>query len=233
MTENVAKNKLLSMIENGDITAEEGLRLLNALSENEKDDTDYEDEEYEDYAFSEQETDKIESDFQTELDPSRGQTDIDIQQLPTSSPDVKRIARLKKWWFLPFGIGLILTVISSIWMYLGYSSKGFGWGFWLSWIPFILGVVTMALSALSSKAKWLHLRIKEHKNNSKVNLNLSFPLPLGLARWFFRNFGDKIKGTRNVPIDMMLNDLDASITDDSPLYIKVDDDGDDVEIFIG
>jgi len=221
------------MIENGDITAEDGLRLLNAFDGNGKADTDYSDENYEDNVFSEYDTDEMEPDYHAESNLSENQTEVDIQQLTTSSPDAKRIAKVKRWWFLPFSIGLILTVISSIWMYLGYTSKGLGWGFWLSWIPFILGVLTMALSAFSRKAKWIHIRIKERKNNSKVNINLSFPLPIGMTRWFFRNFGDKIKATRDVPIDLMLNDLDASITEDNPLYIKVDDDGDDVEIFIG
>jgi len=59
------------------------------------------------------------------------------------------------------------------------------------------------------------------------------PLPLGAVRWFFRNFGDKIPKTKNIPIDEMLKEFEHGISDDNPFYVKVDDEGDDVEVIIG
>jgi len=224
MSEDVARRKLLSMIENGDITAEEGLRLLNTFdrSSEEEPEVDHLASDKNDLAFSES----------TQNRPVN-EGEVEIRHLSSTSDDARRIRRLKRWWFLPFGVGLILTVVSATWMYLGYVSKGLGWGFWLSWFPFILGIVIMALSAMSTKGKWLHVRVHEKKKGSNTHINISMPLPLGAVRWFFRNFGDKIPKTKNIPIDEMLKEFEHGISDDNPFYVKVDDEGDDVEVFIG
>jgi len=224
MSEDVARRKLLSMIENGDISAEEGLRLLNAFDNaSEKN-----------QEGNHPASDKTDlSSIKSKQDQSEDEGEVEIHHLSSMSDDGKRIKKLKKWWILPFGVGLILTVVSAIWMYLGYVSKGLGWGFWLSWFPFILGILIMALSAMSSKGKWLHVRVHEKKKGSNTHINISMPLPLGAARWFFRNFGDKIPKTRNIPIDEMLTEFENGISADSPFYVKVDDEGDDVEVFIG
>lgn len=223
MSEDVARRKLLSMIENGDITAEEGLRLLNSFGNDSGENQDV-------HLTSDQKNPTFPESDQDQPDDEEN---VEIHHLNSTSDDARRIRRLKKWWFLPFGIGLILTVVSAIWMYLGYVSKGLGWGFWLSWFPFILGIVIMALSAMSSKGKWLHVRVHEKKKGSNTHINISMPLPLGAVRWFFRNFGDKIPKTRNIPIDEMLTEFEHGISNDSPFYVKVDDEDDDVEVFIG
>jgi len=223
MSEDVARRKLLSMIENGDISAEEGLRLLNAF--------DNASEENQDVHLTR--TLNNSAFTKSDQDQPDNEGEMEIQHLNSTSDDARRIKRLKKWWFLPFGIGLILTVVSAIWMYLGYVSKGLGWGFWLSWFPFILGIVIMALSAMSSRGKWLHLRVHEKKKGSNTHINISMPLPLGAVRWFFRNFGDKIQKTKNIPIDEILTEFDHGISDDSPFYVKVNDEDENVEVFIG
>lgn len=218
MSEDATKRKLFSMIENGDITAEEGLRLLDAIDRGSKD--------------SENEVhDQTISD--AEVLESTGGQESDGQPLKIPAEELKRIKNLKRWWWLPFSVGLVLTVISAIWMYLGYSAKGFGWGFWLSWFPFIIGIVIMALSAMTSRMKWLHVKVHENKGKHKANINISLPVPFGILRWFFHNFGDKIPEVKGLPLDVLFADFDHNINSDNPLYVKVDDEGDDVEVFIG
>ena len=129
MAKSAARNKLLSMIENGNITAEEGLRLLDALGEDQFNDNVFEGEEVGGSEFSEVYIDEGEPTYQSVSDSDEGTSEVDIHHLPSSSPDIKRIARLKKWWFLPFSIGLILTIISYNldvpWLYIKRSWMGF------------------------------------------------------------------------------------------------------------
>jgi len=218
MSEDVTKRKLFSMIENGDITAEEGLRLLDAIDRSS--------------AAAEDETnDQTFTD--AEVLGSTGGLESDEQPLKIPPEELKRIKNLKHWWWLPFSIGLVLTVISAIWMYLGYSAKGFGWGFWLSWFPFIIGIAIMALSAMTSRMKWLHVKVHEKKGKHKANINISLPVPFGILRWFFHNFGNTIPKIKDMPLDVFFADFDHNINSNNPLYVKVDDEGDDVEVFIG
>ena len=127
MTSEVER-KILDMVEQGQITAEEGLRLMNAMSGN--------------------------SDIVPENVPQKDTGSLDLDQVEAqeeSSPkiseeELKRMKRLKRWWILPFGIGLLITTLGAIWMYSGYMAKGFGLGFWLAWIPFILGIFIIAIS---------------------------------------------------------------------------------------
>lgn len=223
MNQDEVTNKILNMVNNGDITAEEGLRLINTVSSSEAvdEENDIEDENY----GSEDEVSGITT--------NNSMGDVEIIQTTESPFDQERINKFKKWWFLPFSVGLILTVISSIWMYLGITSKGLGWGFWLSWIPFIIGIVIMAISALSSKSKWIHIRVREKGKGKHVNIRFSMPMPLGAAKWFIRNFSHKLKKTKELPLDEIITEIEQGITSDSPLYVKVNDDGDEVEIYIG
>jgi hypothetical protein len=214
MADDIARNKLLHMIEDGDITPEDGLRLLNAFSANDGNDI---------YEQAEEPAD-TDSDFQNFDDQTR------IKEAQT---DISTLKKNKLWWIIPFAVGLILTIVGAIWMYLGYASKGFGWGFWLSWIPFGLGVVTMTISALSSQSKWIHIKVHEKKGKHPTNINLTFPIPLKFAQWFFHNFGNKIFKDKHVPADSIISMLTTDITDESPFYVNVDDESDHVEIFIG
>ena len=225
MNENEVTRKLLSMVQNGDITAEEGLRLMNSLPSEDPLEPDYE---------TDTQVDSSQGIGVDSAQPMEGTaTEVEIVPMPIDSAEANRLKQLKKWWFLPFGIGLLLTVISAIWMFLGYSAKGFGWGFWLSWFPFVVGIAIMAISAMSSKAKWLHIRVHEKGKGKKVNVNISMPIPLGGVKWFFKNFGHKINKTKDIPVEAIISELENGIGDGNPLYVKVDDDGDDVEIFIG
>ncbi|MFH1446293.1 MAG: hypothetical protein ABIG43_02650, partial [Chloroflexota bacterium] len=163
MTDDIARKKIFDMIENGDITADEGLRLLKAFQ-----------------SADENEIPSASSATSENLDSLESSNTFDAeseQHVASSSKEVQdmQISRIKRWWVLPFGIGLFMTIMGAVWMYLGYESKGFGWGFWLSWLPFILGVAIMVLSWLSSKSKWLHVRIREKHGKNKLRISLSFP----------------------------------------------------------
>ena len=143
----------------------------------------------------------------------------------------------QKWWLLPFGIGVILLLLGAYWMYLGFISAGLGWGFWLSWIPFGLGVLITAAAARSRTARWLHVRVHEAggKDGRPHNVNISFPLPISFGAWLLRTFGRWMPDDfKQQHFDEVLTMLDQALTKDAPFHVMVnEDDGDHVEVFIG
>lgn len=210
-----SERKILDMVEQGQITADEGLRLMNAMG-------------------------KGTADPQPEAQAADGET-TDEKSRPVGSyashislEEVARMNRLKNWWLLPFSIGLILLFLGAIWMYAGYRDAGFGFGFWIAWVPFLLGIFIVAVSVRTSKSVWLHLKVKQAPGEKPEQINLSLPLPLNLAKWFFTAFGEKITGLDNKGIGDIPSILE-NLTPEEPFYVHVndDDDGEEVEIYIG
>jgi hypothetical protein len=212
-----AERKILDMVEQGQITAEEGLRLINAMGR--------------DHHLASNQT------ASSEFSPVQSQISGEDSFEPTGpaipEEEMQRMKRLKRWWVLPFGIGLVITTLGAIWMYMGYTANGFGFGFWLSWIPFLLGIAIVGLSFQTSKSVWLHVRIKQKPGESPQRINISLPLPLSLTRWFFSTFGKKIPGLKDQPVGDY-SEILKNLSPEEPFYVHVDeDDGEEVEVFIG
>lgn len=212
-----AKRKVFDMIEKGQISADEGLRLIKAME-----------------GHKEEVTDVVgiqADDSSQDLPASTGLEENDLPKIPEE--ELKRMARLKRWWVLPFGVGLLITVLGAIWMYMGYAANGFGFGFWLSWIPFLLGIFILALSFQSRDSVWLHVRIKQRPGETPQRIAISLPLPLSLTRWAISTFGNKIPGMQDQPVEEY-SEMLKSVSPEEPFYIHVDEgDGEEVEVFIG
>ena len=209
-----AQRKVFDMVEQGRISADEGLQLINALQGNQHDSA-------ADEAAAQSES---ENSFQEEAVPYS-------YSIPDEELD--RMKKLRRWWILPFALGLVITMSGAIWMYSGYLANGFGWGFWLSWFPFLIGIVFVAVSFPTGKGVWLHVRIKQKEGETPQRINISFPLPLQIAKWGLNTFGDKIPDMKGQRAGDYSDILDG-ITPETPFYVHVeDDDGEDVEVFIG
>jgi hypothetical protein len=200
-----AERKVLDMVEQGTISAEEGLRLINAMEG----------------------TKKAGAEHAAEVIPVG-------EALPQiSAEERRRTAKLKRWWVLPFGIGLLITVLGAVWMYSGYQAGGFGWGFWLSWLPFLLGIFLVSVSFQTSQSLWLHVRIKQRPGQSPPRIAISLPVPVGLTRWFLRHFGRQIPGLKDQPYGDYADILE-NLSPEEPFYVHVqEEDGEEVEVFIG
>lgn len=157
-----AERKVFDMVEKGQISADEGLRLLKAME-----------------GGKETKADAVGL-HTLDIKPVQAESipigKKDIPKIPEE--ELKRMARLKRWWVLPFGVGLLITILGAIWMYMGYTANGFGFGFWLSWIPFLLGIFILALSFQSRYSVWLHVRIKQ---------NLGKRLSVSLSVYLYRS----------------------------------------------
>ena len=215
MEEDPTRRKILDMVQNGDINAEEGLQLLNAFNKSS--------------GLNFQET-GYDAEAPEEIVETINIKTFSEKQVAGDDQELKKLKRRKLWWLLPFGVGLVLTIMGSFWMYTSFESKGLGWGFWLSWFPFLFGIAVMVLASLSSKAKWLHLKI--HEKDKNTHINISLPLPLGVTHWVLGNWGDKIPHVRDMPVNSIIEQIQTSIDSENPLYLHVDDDDDEVEILI-
>ena len=204
--------EILQKIESGEVTPEDGLRQLNAIDE--------------DQPTTGQEFASPATDPTVEIISSG-------QPMQDSAPkaDMPDFARFRIISWVLFGAFLLLTLISANWMIQGWQMRPYGWGFWLSWIPFAIGVLGMATSL---NTRWLHVRVSEIENGKQKNIRISLPLPLGMASWFFKmNPSWLPQEVRNKNIGETLSEVNQSISRNEPFFIEVDEEDQHVEIYIG
>jgi len=167
---------------------------------------------------------------------------VPVEPEPGSPPpgqtakDESPSAKMTSWrglWVVSFLLGLLLTLVSANWMYLGLVSAGLSWGFWLSFIPFAIGVLLMWASWQMRLARWLHLHIRQRPGVRPQVIAFSLPLPIGLTRWVIQRFGrfsPSLNGQDGVEI---LEELDQVLAADDPMHVFVDgEDGQQVEIWV-
>lgn len=156
---------------------------------------------------------------------------IDTKERESYTPPVK----WKNWWLIPVGIFSFLTVIAATLLATSYSHNQFGVGFWFALVFLLLAIGGLVLSAMSSRSRWMHLRIHQKPGDKPEYIHLSFPVPFKLARWALHSFGNKMSGKMSAQeMEETLNAFDHSISENEPMHIEVDDkDGTHVEIFIG
>lgn len=249
MAEDKALVEILEMIKRGDISAEEGLRLMNAIkAQGAGEEAQGGAGQVESEGEAGQPAAWVAASAITPGDLPVTQAEQPGFQAPLSAIDspsktdedyardeaMQAVARWKRWWQLPFWFGVGVVVLSAWWMYLGYFTAGFSWGFWLSWFPFLAGLLLMIAAFRSSTARWLHVRVNSSKGSHTSKIAISMPLPLRLAVWVMRHFGRYIPEVQGQDLGGILDTLDQSISSEEPVYIHVNgDDGAEVEVFIG
>jgi hypothetical protein len=140
----------------------------------------------------------------------------------------------KAAWSMILLAGAVLTAFSAFWVYQGYHNNGFRWGFWLSWIPLVVGVLITIFGWMLMESPWMHVRIHSEEDEKHVNIVFSFPIPIGLVRWFLRTFGAHMTGDiDSEEVLGVLDEMEASLKRGEPFHVQVDDDKDKskVEIF--
>ncbi len=203
------KKHILKMVEDGKISAEEALELMRAVDE--------------DMATGEAES------VETEADP-----------MSTFEPDenLDEIAeRVKRYGNIPLWGGVILVTLSGLWMFSALQGAGFGFWFYCSWLPFLLGVMAVAAAAGSHKSRWVFIDVRQAPGEIPQRITFGLPLPLRFVAWLMRTFGNWIPDidVNATAVAEMIENL-ADAPDDVPaLIVDVhdDDDGEHVQIFIG
>src|SRR5574339_929963 len=125
---------------------------------------------------------------------------------------------------LPLWIGIFITVVSAWGMYSVQRGSGMNFWFFLLIIPLLVGILLIALGATSQTSKWLYVNVdRRHAHEGPRNITLGFPLPLGLAAWFLRNFGQHIRGMQHTNVDEIIQILDATGKSGAPLIVNASD----------
>ena len=203
------KKQILKMVEDGKISAEEAMELIKAVDE--------------DMAAEEAVA------FQTEAGPT-STFDADENYDET-------IERIKRYGNIPLWGGVILVVLGGLWMFAAMQTSGFGFWFYCSWLPFLLGVLAVAAAAGSKKSRWVFVNIKQAPGQTPQRIIFGLPLPLRMVAWGMRTFGNHIDG-----MDMdaavvadLIEQLAVAPADEPAMIVDVqdDEDGERVQVFIG
>jgi hypothetical protein len=235
------RNQVLKMIEEGRISPEEGLKLLQALEQDKQ-------------------IEQVSQVGQTVQDgqippvppippippiPPVDKVDVVQPVVERSGMEVDpRITSIKdtvqRLWQIPLWIGIGITLLSAIGMFLIMRGPGFNFWFYFMVLPLLLGVLIIALAVGSHKARWLFLDIQEksERDGHPKRIFFGFPVPFRFIAWVIRTFRHFIpemdREMRGVNIDEILTMFEAGVNS-SPMIVNVDEGegGDKVKVFIG
>jgi len=205
------RKKILQMVEEGKISAEEAAKLMSALD-----------------------ADKAEAEVEVfQSEPSSG-----FEGGAPVAPEFENVkARARQFAMIPLWIGVAIAVLSAWGIYSVQQSAGMNFWFFCLIVPLLLGVLLIALGAGGQGSKWLYVNVdRRQAHDGPRNITLGFPLPLGLTSWFLRNFGHNIQGMKNTNVDDIIQVLDATGKSGEPLIVNVhndDGDGEHVQVYIG
>jgi hypothetical protein len=208
------QKRILKMVEDGKITADEAMQLIRAL----------------DAASAEDEIEVIEtesssgSEFEA-ADDLRGDT----------MPEFEKVkARARRYAMVPLGIGVVFTVLASYWLFVLVQNSNYGFWFACAWFPLLLGVLLVALSAGGMNARWLYVNVEQEPGEWPQHITLGIPVPLGLLGWLLRNFGHYARDMDRRRVDDILTLLKTADAH-GPLIVNVDegDHGERVQVYIG
>jgi hypothetical protein len=246
MTTEKERMQILEMVEKGQISAEEGVRLLNVLGpEGEETAGTLEAPETASPPAASVMTD-AESALTGVAVPSAAGGDADFEDgaveegevliddaPPTSLPPDAQ--KWKSWWTIPLWIGVAIAISGGFLMYTALERSGIGLSFICAGVPFVIGLGLLVLGWQSRVAPWLHLRVQQRPGEWPQRIAFSFPVPIRPTVWLVRTFGRDTKHINDVPLDEMLLAVGETTREGNPIYIQVDegDQGEKVEIYIG
>jgi hypothetical protein len=200
------RKKILQMVADGKITAEEAANLMRTLDES-----------------AEEEIEVIEA------APGSGGAGSGAAEFE----EVRR--RAMRFAVIPLWIGIFLTVSSAWWMYSIQQNSGLNFWFFCMAMPFLFGILLIVLGAGSGSSRWLYVNVdRTYQHEWPRNITIALPLPLGLVGWFLKNFGSYIDGLDRTTIDEVLMAISLTKSVSEPLIINANDNGGErVQIFIG
>lgn len=248
MSDEAERMQILDMIERGQITPDQGVKLLQALETAD----DFGEEAVEsadvvveaaDAAFgsvNEMAGEPVRSTrvaavsavAQPVQEPEAQPWDTVDRQPGAMPPEA---ARWRSFWMIPLWIGVAVLALGGWLMYWVLQRAGMGFWFVLSALPFLFGLVVVILAWQSQNAPWVHLRITQAPGETPQRIAFSFPIPVRPTLWFLRTFGDKMPKAKEISLDKLILAVNQSASDGNPVYIQVDegDEGEKVEIYIG
>jgi hypothetical protein len=223
------RQKILQLISMGKITADEGARLLNALSGNPQPERPLPPEQLSaaPQADRVEETAAPEQSAQQEKAPTPESEVID----PPPPIDVQ-MPDTRHWWQVPFWIGTAI-LIAGAFIVAGALSSGAACFVLLCGLPLLfIGLIMIIVAWFARNGPWVHIRVKNDRPGQH-NVNISVPLDLGVVA--VRVAEPFVPQMRNTGIDDVIVSLKDNVKRDQPVIIDVndDEDGEHVQVIVG
>ena len=217
------REQVLKMIENGTISPEDGLKLMQTLDQ------------------SPAEDEEIVSKTGVGVVPPEAAEKDGVEEQTEKSNFGKdpRIASVKnavrRLWQIPLWIGVAITILSAWGMYTMVQASRLNFWFYCLSAPLLLGVLVIVAAIGSRKARWIFVDVHQKPDEKPAHIFLGFPLPLKLAAWFLRTFGHFIPDLKKTNVDEVIEMVENGFTSEEPLVVNVDEgeDGERVQVYIG
>ncbi|HAV76265.1 MAG TPA: hypothetical protein DCX53_02820 [Anaerolineae bacterium] len=204
------RRKILQMVEDGKISAEEAASLMRAFDEDSADE---------------------------QVDIYNAETGYGSGGSKSSGPEFEEVrARARRFASIPLWVGVSLAVLSAWGIFSIQQNTGVNFWFFCLMFPLLLGVLLITVGSAGQGSKWLYVNVdRRYASDWPKNITLGFPIPLSLTSWFMRTFGYRISGMNKAQVDGIVEVLDATGKSDDPFIVNVDDDddGDRVQVYIG
>lgn len=204
------RKKILQMVEEGKISAEEAANLMRTLEQDAA---------------------------EVEMEALEAETASGYEGSETSASEFESVkARARRFAMIPLWVGVFIAVLSAWGIFAIQQSAGVNFWFFCLLFPLMLGVLLIALGAGGQSSKWLYVNVDRRRaHEGPKNITLGFPLPLGLTAWFLRNFGHTVRGMNKANVDGIIEVLDATGKTGEPFIVNVNDeeDGERVQVYIG
>ena len=211
------RSQVLKMIEEGKITPEQGLHLMQAL------------------------------DLQSPLEGTPQDSEMPaLENKPDDArtsqpgfeadPQVQRVkSSVRRLWQIPLWIGIGITILSGVGMYAVMRGPGMNFWFYFLLLPLLLGVAVTALAVGSRQARWIFVDVHQKPGDRPGHIFLGFPLPVRLTTWFLRTFGPLIPNLCETNIDDVIQVIETGFSGSEPLIVNVDEGkgGEQVRVYIG
>jgi len=209
------RQQILKMIEDGKITAEEGLTLMQALGDEPEDEN----------ALELSAGDEIPS-FITE---PGGEAEGEKKTDPEFD---RKVNRFRSLWTIPLWIGVAITVAGAYLMYASLQASGFGFWFYCAWLPFLLGVLVVAVAFSSRTSRWIYVNVKQKPGETPQRIVIAFPL--SLVSWLMMFAKGKMPEHERGVMDEVMGAVFNSTKSTEPLMVDVEEeDGEHVQVYIG
>lgn len=201
--------KILQLIADGTITAEEGAALLDSLESVSAEDT--------------------EANIET----------VPVVLVPQTSEILSPPVRLQdqspprpgwaKYWFYALGLGAFLASLGFSFTVLIVAGQVYWAWIFLTLSALFLGGLLCLCGWLIRTSAWLHIRIE----NEGTSFNLSLPLPLGWIAWLVRIARPFVPQLRELAADDLLETLVASATEEGFNIEVQEESGEHVLLYYG
>lgn len=204
------RKKILQLVEEGKISAQEAASLMRAL-------------------------DEAEEEAGAEVEAIHREAGSGFER--SEAPEFDQIkARARRFALIPLWVGVVITVFSAWTIYAIQQDAGATFWFYCMIFPLMFGVLLIALGSGGRSSRWIYVNVDRRTakpGDGPRHITLGFPAPFGFVGWFFNTFGQNIevigKGKSRAIVEM----LEAAGNSDAPLMVNVDDDDAHVQVYIG